>query len=507
MSQWDDRIRNHRVWELLNTTGPSIDRALERPDISPESIDSLERLRTVISFCGKRLASVDASLVLPGSIEAIASSLTNLRSRTDAFPSNGDVSQLQAANNDADNILSHLASVPAIWSTDDLSALSESAASYRASLERHLKNATESLQKITEKIQTGEQRISILEGSLTTEQQRLANLINEFQSQFSLAQDKRGSEFTAAQNDQLTRFSTAFSDLQTQFSIAQNTRETSFAEFQRTTIDKVSTIISEASAQISASSQQHNEALNLAIKEHKDSLNQLQEDYSHRAQEILSSIEKNKSDVESLVGVIGNLGVTSGYQKTANTAKKAMYFWQAATTVSLLGLIFVAVLTAFPWLIGDVHSTQSSQPRSILAAGQEKSTDAIKASQAGAPDQSGDSAFYHGLATRIFLSLTFGIFAAYAGRQASHFMGIERRNRKLALELEALGPFIEPLDQDERQKFRIQVGERSFGVPDQSNEAPKGPDPTSGIDILKSKEIQDFLFSLYKDAKSKMSKD
>ena len=53
--------------------------------------------------------------------------------------------------------------------------------------------------------------------------------------------------------------------------------------------------------------------------------------------------------------------------------------------------------------------------------------------------------------------------AAYSGLQASHFFDGEQKNRKLALELEALGPFTEPLDKADQDKFRIQIGDRSFG--------------------------------------------
>ncbi|ABE43256.1 hypothetical protein Bpro_1306 [Polaromonas sp. JS666] len=99
-----------------------------------------------------------------------------------------------------------------------------------------------------------------------------------------------------------------------------------------------------------------------------------------------------------------------------------------------------------------------------------------------------EAEFYQGLATRVFLSITFGIFAAYAGRQASRFFEMEQKNRKLALELEALGPFIEPLDKSDRDKFRVQIGDRSFGVPDHDASKPKEDDPVTLAGWIKSKD-------------------
>jgi hypothetical protein len=42
-------------------------------------------------------------------------------------------------------------------------------------------------------------------------------------------------------------------------------------------------------------------------------------------------------------------------------------------------------------------------------------------------------------------------------------METERRNRKLALELEAIGPFLAPLPEDKQQQFRLELGARTFG--------------------------------------------
>ena len=63
---------------------------------------------------------------------------------------------------------------------------------------------------------------------------------------------------------------------------------------------------------------------------------------------------------------------------------------------------------------------------------------------------------------------------------------IEQRNRKLALEFEALGPYLAPLPEDKQQQFRLEVGARTFG----REELPLGRrgdrSPTGVIDVLVS---------------------
>lgn len=511
MSQWVDRIRGHRVWGLLESIGPVIDKALER-ELTIDAIDSLERLRAILAFCGKRLAAADPVFVLPGVVEGLAATLTALKAHVDTFNANGDAGQLNSANVQADNALANLVSVLGPATLDDLTIISGAAASYRATLEKYLKDALTVQQALAERAQANEAKIAAIETALTTEQQRLASLVTEQNTEFSKAQDKRASDFSAAQNEQLSKFATATAEFQTQFSAGQDARNTAFSEFQRLASEKVATLLTSYTSQLSEHDKAYVEKEKAAAETYKNNLQGLQDSYSNSAAEILKQIEAHKQKVEDLVGVIGNLGVTSGYLKAANHARWMLYIWQFITIVALGCLIGVAFLVAFPNqnnVIQDASIMAQLDTRLVKPHVNEGKGDSNKATDAMKPDakasvqaismSSSDTDFYHGLATRIFLALTFGIFAGYAGRQASHFREAERKNRKLALELEALGPFIEPLKQEDRDKFRVQVGDRSFGVPDNDGGKKKEDDPVTALAIMKSKEIQDFATNLVKE--------
>ena len=79
---------------------------------------------------------------------------------------------------------------------------------------------------------------------------------------------------------------------------------------------------------------------------------------------------------------------------------------------------------------------------------------------------------------------------------------IESKNRKLALELEALGAFISPLPIEMQHKFRAELGERSFGMPDSDINKFSENDPVSIIDLLKSKEFEELASRFIKFVKS-----
>ena len=515
MSQWTERIKTHTVWNELNLLGPAIDRATEREGNDVAVIDGLERLRAVLNFCGKRLAATDPFLAEPRPLATLNSALSSARAEIEAFTSDGNVTHIINANVKADDVLASLPAILAPNSSDELTVISESVSSYRVTLERYLQEALATQLALKAKSDANGTKLAEIEKILAAEQQRLATLVSGYQTQFLTAQDQRASEFASAQADRQTKtaasmseFQTAFTndqaerqkkyvasmaENQTLFSAAQDTRSNGYAETQRDTQDKFAALITAYTQALNEQNNKLTEQHDTAANSYQANLIVLKTDYEQSGKKILDEINGYKKQVEKLVGVIGNLGVTSGYQKVANHARWALYIWQALTILALGGLIYIAFSMAFTQpthpAIPQITSQATPQAASQVAA---QATSTVVS----------DSVFYQGLATRVFLSLTFGILAAYAAKQAAKFFDIEQRNRKLALELEALGPYIAPLPLDMQHKFRADLGERSFGIPDGDLNKQKEADPVTVLDILKSKEAGEILSNILKTKKS-----
>ena len=105
-----------------------------------------------------------------------------------------------------------------------------------------------------------------------------------------------------------------------------------------------------------------------------------------------------------------------------------------------------------------------------------------------------------GFAGRVFVSLSVAVLAAYAGSQADRNQKVERHNRRLALELEAIGPFIAPLPVDKQETFRLTIGDRSFGRGDASGLASDEKSPTGVGDLFKSSDFKSFITDIIDDA-------
>src|SRR5271166_2504466 len=111
MSEWDQRIREHRVFAEMQSLGPAIDSAIGVEGIEPEAFAGLERIRAILAFCGKRLAAP---------LEEVAAGLTKAREEVEQFVSDKDAAHITAANTQADRALSGANQVPTVYSPEEL---------------------------------------------------------------------------------------------------------------------------------------------------------------------------------------------------------------------------------------------------------------------------------------------------------------------------------------------------------------------------------------------------
>jgi hypothetical protein len=199
------------------------------------------------------------------------------------------------------------------------------------------------------------------------------------------------------------------------------------------------------------------------IKKHEDSLQALELNHEQSAASVLQHMEDQKEKVEKLLGIIGNLGLTAGYVKRADYARTSLWVWQGVVVLSLVTVVIAAVLLFIPVV-------------------------------------NGASVTWESIVARLILCISVGVLAAYAGAQADRFFEIERRNRQRALELEALGPYLAPLPEELQDKFRIEIGDRSFGREDPPLGKGMDRSPATLVDVLlKTKDSRQFVREVIKD--------
>jgi len=363
MGAWTDRIKNHSLWQQLSILGPTLDQAFTREGIEASTLDGLHRLKSVLTFIGRRLAGIDHNLLIPGPMDNMTSVIQTAISEVQSFIANGNAGHITNANSHADNALAYLASLHVPVVTEDFVALREAADAYRSAIEQNMRSLELVSGQVKNELEGLRNRLTEFASEVSGEKNRLSSLTSEHQSQFSSAQESRNREYAEAQASRQEKFSQMLLD----YNKALGEQNTEFGKQRE-----------------------------FLLKQHEKELGTLTEEYRNSAKGLLDEIERHKSQVEKLVGVIGNLGVTSGYQKTARWARLNAGIWQIIALASLGMMGWLAFSEVLPLLKNTFT--------------------------------------WEGLATRVVLFVPLGLIAAYAISQADKYQQVERRSGRLALE-------------------------------------------------------------------------
>lgn len=433
----------------------SLQSALNLEGLSEAQAQVLRRAVKVVAYARSRVLNASPDLSSDGAMNQAIRAGNTISSHAAEFAKSKDENHFQAIRQAVEQLVAALANIRGDASEPvDLEAFRSAAQAYESSLtaatldlrartaeiskgaETSRDEISKAAQAVRERIEQAanavQQRLDALTSQIADERQKLLNLATDYQSQFSSAQDQRGKDFSAVQNEQ------------------QDKSRRLFDEYSKKLIALDASLTQEAKDRTTA---------------FQKDIDQLRTTHQEEAARILSEMAKNKTQVEKLVGVIGNLGVTSGYLKAANLWRNLTWVWQGTTVASLLGLLAVAI-----WTLTKAMGEPASLNLSVIAA-------------------------------KIFVALTFGFLAAYAAVQAERAATSERRNRRLALELEAIGPFLAPLEKDKQDEFRLKIGDRSFGQLFSEDAKSIGGSATFAGHLLTQEEVKNFILNLAEIAK------
>jgi len=183
----------------------------------------------------------------------------------------------------------------------------------------------------------------------------------------------------------------------------------------------------------------------------KSNYEKLETDTRVAAKESLSELSRNEEEAKKIVQVVGNIGVTGNYQKTAKSESEAADKWRKATIAFFSVGVGVAVISF------AVHLYQGSAPENFWT-----------------------------FAMRFVTAIAIASPAFYTARESARHRTNADRARQRELELASLGPFIELLEEDTKQKIRTQLVERYFGNEVEAHEAKP---PIEAKDLLEAMKI------------------
>jgi len=147
--------------------------------------------------------------------------------------------------------------------------------------------------------------------------------------------------------------------------------------------------------------------------------------FEKQSTDTIKDLNAKLAEANKIVNIVGNVGVTGNYQKIANEHKTS------ANNFRGIALAFMIVMSAL--LIYSIIELGSS-----------------------------DFNLYKSL-VRILAAAVLTYPAVYASRESTRHRLLETQNRKLELELASIGPFIELLPEDKKQKIKETLVDKYFG--------------------------------------------
>ena len=461
MTVWTKLLGDSGVLARLDELARALDRALARSQNAVEDLESLQRIRAVLTVIGKRLESADENLLIEQALKALASQVANATEQVNAFAETGNQAALASANAHVDLALSSLASLVFPEKTE-LRVPPEAADAYREAIGAQLRSFDA---EADAQLARSAALLIQLTDAETRFESAIANIQKDedaFRASVATEREELMAAGAEAEKQLESAAATATQKWDATFAAAEKAREEIWraaADTQQARFDKLSAAFDE---QLAVKSQALDANLKAAAIAQEASLTELKAVYQDKAQAMLKAAEGHLKQVQELVGVIADHGVSSGFKAVADGAAKAAGIWQAVA----LGAILLLVGFAFATAVNPFEEQTN----------------------------------WLNFAGRTYFSITLGVLAAYAASQRNRSQRVEQTNRRLELELRALGPFFQSVDPVEREQFRLKLVDLLFGRAEQSHEA----SPTSAP--LASKDSAEKQLALLKALEQKLPK-
>ena len=160
---------------------------------------------------------------------------------------------------------------------------------------------------------------------------------------------------------------------------------------------------------------------------------------------LISQLEDRLEHAKRIVGIIGNIGVTGNYQKTATEESGAANLWRWITLCA-----FAVAVAAGGWALFLAHDTD------------------LKLT----------------IARMLFALLVLGV-TMYTGKESARHRSNADRAKRVELELASLGSFVESLDKPRQDALREKLTSEYFGKESEPHTVAPLVDPNKLLDLLK----------------------
>ena len=404
--RWRDRISTHPVRTALADLSDRLDRLVETQP--PNALSEIEGLRIIHDGAVRHLDASDPVLVTQGMLDRLNNSATGLANSIDAaIAAAGEGVELDWLSLPSDQVSDALNGWPQLPQEELPDEL----------FDRLQRVASDAGQTIA-RIETQADAVSVEVQARLDDIQRqsesgLAGLqtsLNELDSRIASQVELIGQQIPLLQS-------------------ALATQATQFSEAEAQRRAEATAALEGLRSQLSASIDEFQAKHELQLKEAGGEQEKLVNDFEQAGLGTLARLGELQDDAAKIVGVIGRTGMTGGYQQYADKEGGEADKWRRIAVA--VGIAAVIVLAGVVVWSGLEH-----HPTWTLSVG------------------------------RLVLAGSLGGVSAYAARQAAEHRKRSERARNLELALASIGPYLESVPDDMKEKILESFSYIFFAAPD-----------------------------------------
>jgi hypothetical protein len=395
------RIEQHPVHAQIGTLQAAIDNV---PAATEDIEARLERVQFILRRLALALKKAEPVAITGTGLTSCVQSLSQATSQINAYVQNQNVAHLEKANDAMDGVLQLAIS----WDKTSSGKLSDAAAMMLAEMRGE-----------------GQRSLNTLEAAIAAVTDQL-NKLRESADEIRTEIDRKTQSF----NSELERYGQRY--------------EGEEEGRRKTARDVTDSFANDAKAAI----EKANEDLQGLLSEGKEQLRAFAEEGARKSSEALTELEASKVAAQKLVGIVGETGMSAGYNREANVARVEAVIWNGITLASLVWVAWVAF-----------HFLNST------ASGQEKVT-------------------WESLVARSLLLAVSGAIATFGVRQSARASRTSEANRRYQLQLASVGPFIAELDAPTKQDIKKGIVERMYGQTSESAVDGAEKTPVTGAQMI-----------------------
>jgi len=414
MSDEQSRVFSHPAITSLDSISPLLNAAVGRAATDAGTDPALlGTIAAMVAYVREILRDADPSIVTDNLLTALHNSAGQVQSSITAYVNAGGAGHLHNAVAELEGSMSQVARIAVTASRQPNDRA-------RAALAAYHDQVSGLTQLVRGHVQELEVRASALASSIQQLETRLSGLENRGeanlasqQTTFDTLQAQRQSTFDTSQAQRQETFEADFAKQRSQTA-------TALEEWRQAT----DLALAAAGRRMNEKHAEVETLLETGLRMFANAVETTRADSKDSVDKIIAALEVRRGEADKLVGIIGERGVTSTYQRTADEARLEMILWQTLT-VGVLGALLYATIQHF------VPALEKGWNWGVGGA-------------------------------RIMVSVVALLTASYTGAQAKIARDTVRKNRRREMDLSALGPYLADLPDDQRNLLRSKIADRYF---------------------------------------------